>query len=154
MFKGRNVRLPSTHDLAPDLLAAGRSPGPPHGSRAGRGRLPTDATGARPPRGGRGESPPPTHLPGPQALGLRWRTGRLCPRPRKPPAPPAAAEASQRLLVATAAAAAAATVAALLPRGSRSAPASRGARPTAVQGGGQPSTRLRCVAPKRKVRSP
>lgn len=83
--------------------------------------------------GGRGESPPPTHLPGPQALGLRWRTGRLCPRPRKPPAPPAAAEASQRLLVATAAAAA---VAALLPRGSRSAPASRGARPTAGQGGG------------------
>lgn len=100
----------------------GRENGSPN-SRGGRRR--------RMPRGA------PTRLPGPQALGLRWRTGRLCPRPRKPPAPPAAAEASQRLLVATAAAAAAAaTVAALLPRGSRSAPASRGARPTAVQGGG------------------
>lgn len=79
-----------------------RSPGPNLCSRAGRGHFPatgrSEATGG----GGRGESPPPAHLPGPRALRLRWPAGRLCPRPRKPPAPPAAAEASQRLRIATA----------------------------------------------------
>lgn len=83
---------------------------------------------AKPPRGGRGEPPPPAHLPRLWTLRLRWRAGRHCPRPRKPPAPPAAAEASQRLRITTAAVVA---VAALLPRGSRSAPASTGAGPTA-----------------------
>ena len=63
-----------------------RGCGRAHGSRGSRG-------------GGRGRMPRgvPTRLPGPRALRLRWRAGRLCPRPRKPPAPPAAAEASQRL---------------------------------------------------------
>lgn len=129
-----NVPLPSTPDISPNLLPDGRSPGPPRGSRAGRGHFPATAR-SEATEGGRGESPPPAHLPGPRALRLRWRAGRLCPRPRKPPAPPAAAEASQRLRIATAAAAAAA-VAALLPRGSRSGPASTGAGPTAARGRG------------------
>ena len=133
-----NVPLPSTHGLSPSLLPYGRSPGPNLCSRAGRGHFPATAR-SEATEGGRGESPPPAHLPGPRALRLRWRAGRLCPRPRKPPAPPAAAEASQRPRIATTAAAAAA-VAALLPRGSRSAPASTGTGPTASRRRGDNAT--------------
>lgn len=75
----------------PTVAAQGR-----RGSRAGRGHFPATA-GSGATEGGRGESPPPAHLPGLRTLRLRWRAGLHCPRPRKPPAPPAAAEASQRL---------------------------------------------------------
>lgn len=121
---------------APSCSTCSRRPRPrrPLGSSAGRGHFPATAR-SEATEGGRGECLPPAHLPGRRALRLRWRAGRLCPRPRKPPAPPAAAGASQRLRIATAAAAAAA-VAALLPRGSRSAPASTGAGPTARRGRG------------------
>lgn len=96
---------------------------------------------------GRGEPPPPAHLPRLRTLRLRWRAGRHCPCPRKPPAPPAAAEASQRLGIATAAVA----VAALLPRCSRSSPASTGVGPTARRGRGSSQHQPRCVAPSRST---
>lgn len=107
-----NVPPPSTHDLSPpNLLLDGCSPRLPLGSRAGRSHFPATAR-SEATEGGRGESTPPAHLPGQRALRLQWRAGRLCPRPRKPPAPPAAAETSQPLQIATAAAAAAAAAAA------------------------------------------
>lgn len=151
MFKGRNVRLPSTHDLAPDLLAAGRGPGPPHGSRAGRGRLPTDATGARPPRGGGASLHRPLTCRGRRRWGCgggpaasaRVHASHLrhqLPQRRlngywsQPPPPPPSL------------------------RCSRAAPARRplavGQDQLLAREGGQPSTRLRCVAPKRNVRRP
>ncbi|KAG8521309.1 hypothetical protein J0S82_018534 [Galemys pyrenaicus] len=131
MVQERGVFPLSTHDLAPNLFPDVAASGRLSAARRAAATSPLQP-GARPPKGGRGESPPPAHLPGPRALRLRLRASRLCSRPRKPPAPPAAAEASQRLGKATAAAATAA-VAALLPRGSRSAPASTGAKPSAPQ---------------------
>lgn len=148
--RGTSALHPRTTSLSP-------ADPPPDGRSAGPRPLPRySPERGRRGEGGRGEPRPPAHLPGLRTPRLRWRAGRHCPRPRKPPAPPAAAEASQRLRIATAAAAAAAAaVAALLPRGSRSAPASAGAGPTARPGrGARRSPRLRCVAPKWKDRSP
>ncbi|XP_048971900.1 basic proline-rich protein-like [Canis lupus dingo] len=58
----------------------GRSPPAPGRSRPGPARPgPGPATArSEATEGGRGESPPPAHLPGRRARRLRWRAGRLC----------------------------------------------------------------------------
>ncbi|XP_077768154.1 uncharacterized protein LOC144322231 [Canis aureus] len=76
MARGRGARLPrpaSRRPQPPRSRALPARPGPGPGAGPGPATARSEAT-----EGGRGESPPPAHLPGRRARRLRWRAGRLC----------------------------------------------------------------------------